>query len=79
MSSDYIISKEPLEQAGVTFVRQKCEYSGETVDMATFPEYDAKREVFVEEDNVHICCGGSFRNWLEFDFLPRNHIDFEKH
>jgi len=79
MSSDYSINKQDLIDAGVGFVKQKSEYTDEILLYANFPDRGYLREVEeYSEGNIMISCGGSFRNWLDNDFLYGTKIRFVK-
>lgn len=77
MSSDIFVSKKALDKVGVEFTSGECEYSGEYEERALFPNYPYYRHVNLTTDGqVHISCGGDFRNWL-YAFLKDNDIEYE--
>lgn len=79
MSSDVYASKQALVEVGVEFTSWRCGYSGEYEYevRALFPNYQYYRQVdMVTDEQVHIVCGGDFRDWL-FGFLKDNDIVYE--
>ena len=82
MSSDYRIPKKALDDLGVIFLEEDCEFTKEPATYAKFPGYQYHRDIMIDEENeipvVHISCGGAFRNWLERDFLAKHNVQHEK-
>lgn len=80
MSSDYLINKKALQEAGVIFIPGICEFTGDPMISAKLPGYEYLREVWEAENaqKIGICCSGQFRSWLD-DFLNKNEISHSKY
>lgn len=79
MSTDFFISLDGLEGAGVLFEERYCEYMEEDCTYASFPGYPYYRDVELDESEsqVHISCSGQFRSWLRA-FLEKESVEYEE-